>query len=260
MGLFDSNKTAQELVRLRQSTERPEGLQASLTPPDLTAAYATQDRVRELVGTALSGWKAGATAKPVQEKFAITEPFAGPFFESDTHPSPARLPAAAFTQRAIESEFAFRFARPLAPRDTPYSREDILAAIDALVPAIEIVSTRFSSLLFDKVTTAVADCALNGGFVLGVPATDWRGLELSTHKVRLMVDGREAAAGTGANVLGHPYNVLDWTVNHLRARGITIAAGEVISTGTTTGIVILEPGQSARADFGALGVVELTLE
>lgn len=259
MASFERDAAAAEIVRLRRTGERPDGLTAGLTPPDLSEAYATQDRVRALLGEPLAGWKIGATATVVQEKFAIREPFAGPFLAIDSAPSPARLPASRFTQRAIESEFAFRFARRLEPRAARYERTEIIEAIDALVPAIEIVSTRFSSLLFDRVTTAVADCALNAGFVLGAPVAEWRHLELATHPVRLVVDGHEVAAGTGANVLGHPFNVLDWAVNHLSARGIAVAPGELISTGTTTGIVVLEPGQTAQADFGALGAVELTL-
>jgi len=259
MTAHDPQAAATFIVRLRQTGERVAALPAALAPPDLEAAYATQDRVRTLLASPVSGWKIGATATPVQAKFAISEPMAGPFFAPETHASPARLPASAFTQRAIESEFAFRFARSLAPRADGYSRDEILAAVDALVPAIEIVSTRFTSLLFDHVTTAVADCVLNAGFVLGAPVVDWRHLDLAAHPVRLSIDGREVATGSGAAVLGHPFTVLDWAVAHLGRRGIAIEPGQIISTGTTTGIVVMEPGQTARADFGTLGAVELTL-
>ncbi len=84
-------------------------------------------------------------------------------------------------------------------------------------------------------------------------------LDLVTHRVRLDVDGKTVAEGTGAAVLGDPLVVLDWAVEHLRNRGIAIEAGQIISTGTTTGIVHLEPGQTAIADFGSFGKVSLTM-
>lgn len=250
---------ARILAEARRTTKPLAELPASCRPATKDEGYAMQDAFRKLWGGQVAGWKIGATAKPVQEKFGTDEPFAGPFFAADTFQSPASTPFARFLHRAIESEFAFRFATTLLPRAAPYTRDDILAAIDALVPAIEIVGPRFEDLLFGRAPTAIADCAVNAGFVLGGPVRDWRRLDLVTHKVRLDVSGRTVAEGTGAAVLGDPLVVLDWAVNHLRARGITIEPGQIISTGTTTGIVHLEPGQTARADFGSLGHVSLTM-
>jgi 2-keto-4-pentenoate hydratase len=168
------------------------------------------------------------------------------------------LPAARFHHKAIESEFAFRFASGLAARASSYSREEVLAAIDALVPAIEVVGPRFTDLLFGRMPTAVADNTLNAAFVFGQPTTAWRDLDLPAHKVRLTVNGATAAEGCGADVLGDPVASLVWTVNHLSARGIAVEAGQIFSTGTTTGIVILKPGDQAVADFGRLGQVAVT--
>jgi 2-keto-4-pentenoate hydratase len=64
--------------------------------------------------------------------------------------------------------------------------------------------------------------------------------------------------GTGAKVLGHPFNVLDWLVNALSGRGLDLNAGEVVSTGTCTGFVYIEQGQTAVADYGVLGEIEVT--
>jgi 2-keto-4-pentenoate hydratase len=94
--------------------------------------------------------------------------------------------------------------------------------------------------------------------VLGAAALDWQALDLATHLVRLEIDGERKAEGTGALVLGHPLNVLTWFVNRYTASGRTLSAGQIVSTGTTTGLVALEPGRTAVADFGSLGTVELT--
>lgn len=251
---------ARLLVDTRRANALLAALPADLTPPTIADAYAVQDRVRVLWGERVVAWKAGATALPVQQKFGLGEPFAGPAFAPDTVSSPARLPAARFAHLALESEFAFRFGSTVPPRATPYTREEVLAAVDALVPAIEIVNPRFETLPFGRGTTAIADCAVNGGLVTGEPVGDFRDLDLAAHAVRLEVDGEVKAEGTGALVLGDPVTSLLWTINHLSARGITLAPGELISTGTTTGIVYVAPGATAVADFGTLGAVEVTFD
>ncbi|MGI9385377.1 MAG: fumarylacetoacetate hydrolase family protein, partial [Methyloligellaceae bacterium] len=86
---------------------------------------------------------------------------------------------------------------------------------------------------------------------------DWRGRDLAAQSVTLSVDGAFRAEGSGANVLGHPFNALDWLVETLRRRGLGLEAGAIVSTGTCTGINYVEPGQTAVADFGELGRVEV---
>jgi 2-keto-4-pentenoate hydratase len=248
------------LMDARRNVTTLEALPEDCRPANLAEGYAIQDDIRARWGDRIAGWKVGATAKAVQEKFGTNEPFAGPFFVRDTVATPGRVSAKRFTHRAIESEFAFRFGKSLPARDSVWTRSSILDAIDAVVPAIELVGPRFKDLLFGRAPTAVADCAVNAGFVLGKPETNWRPLDLVAHIVRLSVDGVVKAEGTGANVLGNPLVVLDWAVEHLRVRGIGIETGQIISTGTTTGIVFLETGQHAVADFGPLGTVAITYE
>jgi 2-keto-4-pentenoate hydratase len=129
--------------------------------------------------------------------------------------------------------------------------------VSAPIPAIEIVSPRLDHPVRHGAPSAIADCGVNGGLVLGAATLDWQALDLATHAVRLEVDGEHKAAGTGALVLGHPLNVLAWFVNRHTGSGRRLPAGQIVSTGTTTGLLILEPGQIAVADFGPLGKVEL---
>jgi 2-keto-4-pentenoate hydratase len=93
--------------------------------------------------------------------------------------------------------------------------------------------------------------------VLGSPSFDWQSLDLAAHQVRLEIDGRAKATGTGALVLGHPLNALAWFVNRYTGRGRTLPAGQIVTTGSTTGLVILEPGQTAVGDLGVLGRVSV---
>lgn len=255
-------EAARVLVEARRSHGRLKALPDAIKPASLDEAYAVQAAFRELWPEQPSGWKIGATATPVQARFGLKEPFFGPFFPATAFASPTRVSAKSFQHVVLETEMAFRFAASLAPGGKPLPREAILAAIDALLPAFEIVSPRYDRIPFDSPYEAIADCGLNGAMVLGtpVPANRWRSIDLAAYSVRLLVNGVTTGEGTGADVLGHPYNVLEWSVHALHARGITIEAGQIISTGTMTGVVPLTPGQTAVGDFGHLGRVELAVE
>lgn len=250
-------EAAGSLIGARTNGNLLEGL-GPLTPADMQAGYALQDNFMRRWQGAQAGWKVGATAEKVQQVYGVNEPFCGPFYEDNTFSTPAMPSASQFGHHCIESEFAFRFGKDMPPRDTPYSREEILDAAVSVMPAFELISPRFDTLLQDRVALAAADCGLNGGFVLGEEHADWRSLDYETHAVTLTIDGQVVAEGTGANVLGHPFNVLDWLLGHLGSRGITLRKGEIVSTGTCTGFLYIEPGQHAVADFGTLGRIEVT--
>ncbi len=249
---------AAALAEARRSRTLLESLPADLAPPTMADGYAVQAAFMKLWGDTLAGWKIGATAKPILDKFGLKEPFAGPFFAADVMPSPARPVAAEHPHLCIEAEFAVRIARTLAPRAARYTREEVEEAIGAVLPAYELVGPRFNRVLFEAVPTVIADCGLNAAMVLGVDVTDWRHHDLARHEVRYSVNGQLRAEGSGAAVMGDPLVVVEWAVNHLSQRGLTLTAGQIVSTGATTGLMYLEPGETAVADFGVLGRIELT--
>ena len=57
--------------------------------------------------------------------------------------------------------------------------------------------------------------------------------------------------------LGDPLTVLEWTASHLSALGDGIKAGEVVSTGTCTGVTLIAPDETFVADFEELGRIEV---
>ena len=253
-----AEQAAAILKAAREDNKMLAGLDNALTPRDMDDGYGLQDAFMRIWDERIAGWKVGATVEKIQELYGVSEPFCGPFYAPTTFASPAAPKAEGFGHLCIESEFAFRFGATLAAREGAYDRAEILHAIDAVLPAFELISPRFDTLLQDRVALAAADCGLNGGFVLGEDYAGWRDLDLAAHRVTLTVEGEVKGEGTGANALGHPFNVLDWLVNELSRRGIDLKAGEVVSTGTCTGIVYLERGQKAVADYGVLGEIEVT--
>lgn len=256
--LQDAAERAATALRDARSSGRPiKGLAEDSRPATVDDGYQIQTAFRKLWTDKLAGWKIGATAPPVMAKFGVKEPFCGPVYAADVHASPARLETQRFNHYVIETEFAYRLGRDLPARAAPYSRGEIVEAVDAVIPAFEMINCRYEALPLDNAPAAIADCGLNGALVLGAPIADWRNIDVPGHAVRLLVDGAVKGEGTGASALGDPRNVLDWVVNKLSREGVSLAKGQVLSTGTCTGVVKLEPGQVAVGDFGTLGKIEV---
>ncbi len=251
-------EAVRRIVEARRTQSVLEDLSGAEQVTSLEDAYRIQRAVTERWDDEIAGWKVGATAKQVQNLFGVSEPAYGPVFRKTVFQSPASVPARSFHHRMLETEFAFRFGNDLPSRPTPYSRKDILAAVDVLIPAFEIISPRFNRLAADKFPQVVADFCANGGAILGKEVQDWRGIDLPGHAAKLFMNGALRQEGLGAAVLGDPINVLEWFVNKFRAQGLTLFRGQFVLTGTMTGIHTAEIGQLAMADFGDLGKVEAT--
>ncbi len=65
--------------------------------------------------------------------------------------------------------------------------------------------------------------------------------------------------GVGQNVLGDPRDALAWLVNELSSLGITLHAGEMVTTGTCLVPLPIAPGDLVEADFGVLGQVSVRI-
>lgn len=252
-------RAAATILEARREGRRLSGLPRDLAPRTLDEGFAVQEAVIAASGERVAGWKIACTARHVQELFRVETPFFGAVFEPAVFASPATVGARTFTLGCVESEVAFRVSEDLVPRRKPYAREELADAVDAVLPAFELIEPRFDSLLTDAAPLAFADCALNGGLVLGAAVAAWRQLDLAALPVVLSIDGVVAAEGRGADALGHPLAALEWLANALSDRGLPLTAGQVVATGTCTGINYIRPGQTAVGDFGPLGTVQVTL-
>ena len=100
----------------------------------------------------------------------------------------------------------------------------------------------------------IADNACALSFIPGpAVAQGWRAIDLAAHTVHAEVVGKSRHDGRGANVLGDPRIALAWIANELSGLGITLAAGEVVTTGTCVVPIPVVPGDRVDADFGAFG-------
>jgi 2-keto-4-pentenoate hydratase len=159
--------------------------------------------------------------------------------------------------RVAEPEFCFRMARDLAPRASAYSVKEVLDAVDTLYPAIEIPDSRFADFVSAGEAQLIADNACAHLFVLGAPTSaDWRARDLVEERPVITLRDRQYV-GHGKNVLGDPRVALVWLANELRSLGLTLRAGEVVTTGTCHPPLPIQSGDHVTVDFGVLGKVSV---
>ncbi|HEV8390471.1 MAG TPA: fumarylacetoacetate hydrolase family protein [Dongiaceae bacterium] len=248
-------QAADFLWRTRIEQRRIEALPDHLRPPSLAEGYAIQDAMVAIAAQPVSGWKIAATSKAGQDHIGVTEPLAGRLFKSFILQDGARLPATPLHMKVIEAEFAFRMGRDLAPRDAAYGQTDVCDAVAALHLAIEVPDARFERFAEIGPAQIVADDAFASWFLLGAEVRDWRRLDLSMQRVRVLKNGTVVAEGAGANALGDPRIALTWLANHLSQRGIGLKHGDIVTTGTCTTPAAIGPGDHMVAEFAGLGRV-----
>jgi 2-keto-4-pentenoate hydratase len=230
-------------------------------PATMQDAYAIQAEVMRLSGHPVGGFKVGSTSQEAQRLLGTSEPGSCPVLAPYLHESPVRITVAPAQMPAVEGEFAFRLGRDLPARKAPYGRDDLTDAIDAVAGAIEVVGTRIAGGLAGKGRFLVtADSGANIALVVGPWTSDWRDLDLKTHRVAMTVNGEPAGAGDGARALGDPMNVMIWLANQQSKRGLGLKRGMCVSTGTCTGLDPVKPGDRVVADYGVLGPVEISFE
>lgn len=252
----------QLLSEARIHSHRLSELPEEVRPKTPEEAYRCQEvLVQQLLahygGTAI-GYKIACTNPTAQRQLRVDGPFYGRLLSSFCSDSPARFRAGDFFMRVIEAEFGFRMARDLPPVSTPRQREEVAAAVEGVIPGIEIVDSRFENWTTIGALSLTADQACNSAWVKGPLLEDWQGIDLAAQPVTLTVNGSVLREGTGGAVLGHPLNALLWLANMLSSRGLGLKAGQYITTGVTTEVYMAERGDVIAADFGLVGTAELT--
>jgi 2-keto-4-pentenoate hydratase len=225
-------------------------------PDDLSVAegYAVQDAVierRTVEEGPPVGYKVGFTSRAVQKRLGVDEPAYGRVL-ADTVTAEGAVAVGSLVDPKVEAELAVRLGTALDP---PATTADVLAATAAVVPVIEVVDSRTGWEFGPGV--AVADDALAARVVQGDRVGDPLATDLALTGVTLRRNGERVATGVGADALGSPARVVAWLAAALAERGDRLDAGDLVSTGSLTGLVSLDPGDVIEARFASLGSVTL---
>ena len=254
----------EDIVRL---CERVEGAQTrayaipKLTDeyPHMTIAdgYAVQNELRKRFiaqGHKLVGWKAGLTSKAKMKQMGVDVPSIGFLTDRMARPENAAIKTTDLVHPRVECEVAFVMKQDL--RGPNCTRQQVLAATDYVLPAVEIIDSRFSGFKFD-LPSVIADNGSSARFVGGGRPRYVDDIDLRTLGAVLEKNGEIVALGASAAVLGHPAEAVAMLVNILAELGEYLPAGSFVMSGGITEAIAVKPGDNVVARFQDLGSVSM---
>jgi len=237
---------AADLLMDARRTNRPiVDLPKEYKPVTLEEAYVVQDRM-SWAYDAIGGWKVGAPSPDATPTFA-------PMPAAWISCSGCELRGVNHRYRGLEAEIAFHLGKDLPARDRPYTREEVVAAIASMHPAIEILETALADPAQASKMTATADLALHGGFVFGDSVSNWQNIDFSRESVTMTVDGTVRVERTGSNTAGDIMRLVTWLANEGSSRTEGLKKGDWITTGSWTGVTQGASGTAAEAKFSTAG-------
>ena len=221
------------------------------------AAYAVQMAATDAAGLTRAGWKIAATSAIAQELIGVDGPSLGPVFAEHIFEPGATCVARPNQGMAIECEIAFVMAGDCDFGVSP-ARDAVLAATKTARIGIEVVGCRFEGgVAAAGPAILISDFSFNVALVRGPEIRGWRDMDLSAVEACAVVNGERGNTGTGAAVMGDPVAALVWAAGEAARIGRPLKAGDIIKTGTMTGVVPVKPGDEVVGDFSALGSVQV---
>lgn len=237
---------AEILTQARRNGTQIDGL--PVTPSSVAEGHAIQDRVAALLGEPIGAFKASAPPDG--------EPTRGLIEARMVRTSPARMLVSEAPHCGVEGETAFRFTRDLPARSEPYSRKEVAAAVSVL-PVIEVVSGRFREPLARPKLEQLADGGINAGLVIGPETADWSHLDLANLRMTFIVNGEVLIEREGGHPTDDPIAGAVALANMMPGG---VKAGQIVTTGSWTGLPFLQPGDRCIVRFEGLGEAEVVFD
>jgi 2-keto-4-pentenoate hydratase len=230
-------------------------------PATRAEAYEIQDRMAELIGGSVAGWKVGATVRAVQVFEGHDGPLPGRIFADRLFDSGARIPARLFKGVKVECEFAFRLTRALPQGNALVGRDDIVASL-SFHPALELAGSRFAPGTGNRAATTfdgIADNGSGGAAVLGPAVANWHALPFETLEIDARIDDSPPIQIYTGAYRRDPVTITAETFSDLRARGVDLPVGTCVLTGSLSLPTPARQGQTVTARFAGLPPLTFTM-
>lgn len=211
------------------------------------------------------GYKAGLTNPSVQKVFGVSAPVRGTLLEKMILKSGATIEAAFGARPLYEGDLILRVgSEAINVAATPM---EALKAIDAAIPFIELPDLVYAkNVKINGALLAAVNVAARYG-VVGEPipvqgTPEWME-RLKTFKCQIYDQkGTLLVEAPGSSLLEHPINVVIWLRDSLRADGIALKKGDLLSLGTITKLTPAAPNTTVTARYVGLdpkGPAEVTV-
>jgi 2-keto-4-pentenoate hydratase len=230
----------------------------ALPVSDIRDAVCARDKLVQALSESqgqVVGYKAGLTAKAVQERFKWNSPVAGLLLEKMVLNDGAAVPAAYGARPVWEADMI------LVVKDEGVNQvktpEEALRHISGMRPYIELNDVALGP---NEKIDGLQLIAINVAARLGVAGPEVP-LEDTPETVQRLAEtkivatdesGATLAEGVGAATLGNPLSAVVWLAEDLAKSGRKLKAGDLISVGTFSPLTPPKPGQTVTIQYEGL--------
>jgi 2-oxo-3-hexenedioate decarboxylase len=225
-------------------------------PLTLEDAYTVQRAgiARRLArGEAPAGVKMGFTSRAKMVQMGVDDVIWGLLTDAMRVEDGGELDLDELIHPRIEPEIAFLIGRPLSGRVTPTEAARCLAGVAV---AHEVIDSRYAGFRF-SLPDVVADNASAARYACG-PWQHPDSRDLGNVGLTVEIDGRVAATGSSAAILGHPLRSLAAAARLAGEAGITLEPGQIVLAGAATAAMPLPRGAHVKVLGAGLGQVEVS--
>jgi 2-keto-4-pentenoate hydratase len=247
-------QAAEILLKARREVMPVPELPVKLRPHTLDEAYSLQDIMAVAMGP-IGGWKVGAPSPDATPVFSAM-PLWGGFAKSGD-----RISSSFKRLRGVEAEIAFCLGKDLPPRSQPYTRQEVIDAIDSANPAIELLESAFYDVDAVDRFSMIGDLQINGGFVHGAEVPNWQSYNLADESVSVAINGAVRFEGKASNAAGTDLlRLVIWLANEGSYRTGGLKYGQWITTGSWSGKDFAQFGSTVEARFSRFGEVHIKFD
>ena len=197
-------------------------------------------------GEKLVGYKMGFTSRAKMLQMGVDDLIWGRLTDAMFIENNQTIDLANYVHPRAEPEIAFRLKSSLSGKVT---KEQALAAVDAVATAIEVIDSRYQNFKF-SLEDVVADNCSSSGFVFG----PWlpKDSNIDGLAMHLLVNGERLVSGSSNDILDHPLNSLVEAARCIAEAGEELKAGQIILAGAATAAVALAPNQTIAVEVSNL--------
>lgn len=256
--------TEMDIARLAERVETAQTYGHSIRKltddfPAMTVAqaYKVQTVLRrsfEVRGHRVTGWKAGLTSKPKMAQMGVDKPAIGFLTDRMAVAEGGTISLGEMVHPRVECEIGFVLKSELGGADCTV--EDVHAATDYIVGAIEVIDSRFTGFNFD-LESVICDNSSSARYLVGSRPQFLDQLDLRTVGAVLEINGEIVAMGAGAEVLNDPAEAIAMVARVLAEMGEVLPAGSLVLSGAITAAHAVKSGDHVRASFLDLGSVSV---
>jgi 2-keto-4-pentenoate hydratase len=242
--VFDPAPAAALLAQAWQDGRQISEIPADIRPKNLSEGYALQDAMIKAYAAATgdreAGWKLGVGSAAAMQAAGTERPLVGRVLAGHRYDTGATVSLLCQAPITVEFEIAFVLNRDIAPGAAP---ADPMLAVASTHMAFELVLSRFINRRAVGWPSFVGDSVGFEASILG-PQIDPAAINRGLASVVVESNGQKMGGALADDDAIDPVQMLRYLFDHACYHGLTLRAGDVVTTGAVAKPFDIQPGRT----------------